>query len=133
MRSNFDESMSLEELAQAYVENKRELDSYKKICDEENKQIKQVMEELGVDSVQVGNKSLKKIVTTSYKVNEPRMVEVLKKYNVPAVRTVEVVDEEALESFLYHAEPEENKELIAELNLCKTPSEVVQLRLVNTK
>ena len=121
-------------LARAYVENKREADSYKKICDEENKQLKRRMAEEGIESVYVGyGKALKRTVTSSYEVNEAKMLKVLKKYNVPATKVVEVIDEEALEKFLYNADPEETKELLSDLALCKTEKEVVSLRVVNAK
>lgn len=134
MRMNFDESQSLEQLVQAYVENKNELDSYKRICDEENKQIKTLMEEMELSEVRVNDKKvLKRIITTRYDVNELKMLQVLKKYNVPATKTVEVIDEEALENFLYHADPNENKELLAELDGCKKAAAIVSLKLVNAK
>ena len=137
MRRVNDESydeLNIEFLAKTYLLNKREADSYKKLCEEEGKQLKRRMEEEGLETVDAGDgKALKRCIATSYEVSEQAMLEVLKKYGVPAVKTVEVIDESALEKFLYNADPEQNKDLLAELDRCKTAKEVVSLRIVNAK
>lgn len=124
----------LKALASAYVENKRELDSYKKLCDEEGSQIKQGMLEQGLDEIPVNDeKALRKIVAVKYDVDEVKLLSVIKKYNIPAVKTVEVVDESALENFLYGLDDEKDKEVLGELDGCKTIKTVVSLKLVNNK
>lgn len=121
-------------LARTYMANKREADSYKKLCDEEGKQLKRRMNEEGLETVEVGDgKALKRVVTTSYDVNEAKLVNVLKEHGVPAIKTIEVVDEEALEKFLYNLDPKENSDLFSAIALCKTKKEVVSLRVVNAK
>ena len=124
----------LQKLAQAYVENKRELDSYTKLCKKENEDIKKMMSDEDVEEVDVGSgKALRRIITESYDVNELKMLQVLKKYDVPAVRTVEVIDEDALEKFLYNADPNEHRALLQELDGCKKLKQVVSLRVVNAR
>ena len=124
----------LKKLVEAYVENKRELDSYTKLCKEEGDAIKSGMFDLDITEVPVdAKKALKKIISVKFEVDEAKMLAVLKKYNVPAVKTVEVIDEGALENFLYHADEEENRDLLNELDGCKTIKSVVSLKLVNRK
>lgn len=124
----------LQRLAQAYVENKRELDSYTKLCKMENEEIKKMMSDEGVEEVDVGGgKALRRTITDSYDVNELKMLQVLKRYGVPAVKTVEVIDEDALEKFLYNADPNEHRALLQELDGCKKLKQVVSLRVVNAK
>ena len=125
----------LNELANAYYANKQELDNYKKLCEDENTKIKQGMTALGVTEVTLlgGKKALRMTTTMKYEVNEPKMLQVLKRYNVPAVKTVEVIDEDALEKFLYNADPEQYKDLLGELDRCKEEKPVVSLRVVNAK
>jgi hypothetical protein len=56
----------LQKLAQAYVENKRELDSYTKLCKKENEDIKKMMSDEGVEEVDVGGgKALRRTITES--------------------------------------------------------------------
>lgn len=130
---SYDE-LDLGVLAKAYVANKREADSYKKLCDEEGKQIKRRMEAEDICAIDVGDgKALKRVISTSWEVDKDKLLDTLKEYKVPAIKTVEVVDEEALEKFLYNLNPDENGELFNAIGLCNTKKEVVSLRVVNAK
>ena len=136
MRKAFEDdvmSRDLSDLARSYIENKSELDSYEKICDSENAAIKQKMKEQGIDEFTVGDKKIRKIVTKSYNVNEVKLLQVVKELGLDCVRTKEYVDTEALEDILYRLDPVEAAGVAQKLDQCKTPKEVVQLRILKNK
>lgn len=120
-----------------YYENKAILDDYKKICDAENSQIKELLTTVDGGTYSVGDYTAKRIISHRENVNEAKMLEVLKRYNITeAIKTVEVLDTDALENFLYHADSENDptiRALSAELANCKSTTEVIQLRVSRKK
>ena len=120
-----------------YYENKAILDDYKKICDAENSQIKELLTTIDGGTYSVGDYTAKRIISHRENVNEAKMLEVLKRYNITeAIKTVEVLDTDALENFLYHADSENDptiRALSAELANCKSTTEVIQLRVSRKK
>lgn len=123
---------SLEELIPRYAMNKQELDSYTKICKEENEQIKTVLGELGENEYSAGGYKVKRIVVTKEAMNEAKLLEVLRQNGInDAIKTKEYVDMDALEAYLYNNAP--SAELARQLEGCRTTTETVQLRLSKTK
>lgn len=123
---------SLEELIPRYAMNKNELDSYTKICKEENEQIKAKLVELGENEYSAGGYTVKRIVAVKESMNEAKLLEVLKQHKIDvAVKTREYVDMDALEAYLYNNMP--SADLARQLESCRTTSETVQLRLSKTK
>lgn len=123
---------SLEELIPRYALNKSELDSYTKICKEENEQIKAALVELGQDEYSTGGYKVKRIVATKESMNEAKLLEVLRQNGIEdVIKTREYVDMDALEAYLYNNLPSE--ELARQLESCRTTTETVQLRLSKVK
>ena len=123
---------TLDELIQAYAFNKGELDSYTKICKEENEQIKAALVELGENEYSAGGYTVKRIVATKESMNEAKLLEVLRQYKIDvAIKTREYVDMDALESYLYNNMP--SQDLARQIESCRVTSETVQLRLSKTK
>lgn len=123
---------SLEELIPRYALNKNELDSYTKICKEENEQIKAALVELGQDEYSTGGYKVKRIVAVKESMNEAKLLEVLRQNGIDAaIKTREYVDMDALEAYLYNNVPSED--LARQLDSCRSTSEVVQLRLSKVK
>jgi len=123
---------SLEELIPIYALNKQELDSYTKLCKEENEQIKSALVELGENEYSTGGYTVKRIVATKESMNEAKLLEVLKQNGIDvAVKTREYVDMDALEAYLYNNMPSED--LARQLESCRMTTETVQLRLSKTK
>ena len=121
-------SRTLDELIPMYALNKSELDSYKKICDEENAQIKKQMLDLGTDEYTVGGYTAKRTVSTRESINEDKLMMVLLKHDIKGViKTKDYVDMDALENYLYNNEM--TSSLAADLESCKTVTEVVTLRV----
>lgn len=125
-------STNLEELIPRYALNKSELDSYTKICKEENEQIKAALVELGENEYSAGGYTAKRVVVTKESMNEARLLEVLRQNGITdVIKTREYVDMDALEAYLYNYMPSED--LARQLESCRTTTETVQLRLSKAK
>lgn len=123
---------SLETLIPRYALNKSELDSYTKICKEENEQIKTALEELGENEYSAGGYTAKRVVVTKESMNEAKLLEVLRQNGIEApIKTKEYVDMNVLEAYLYNNEP--SVDFARQLESCRTTTETVQLRLSKTK
>jgi len=121
---------SLDELIPAYAENKSILEDYKKICDTENKKIKEYM----TDSVyETGGYKATKIVQTRESMNEDKLLEVLQHYtwSVDVIKMKPYVDMDALESLMYKGTL--SKEVLMEIDKCRESKEVVTLRVTKIK
>lgn len=124
--------VSLDELIPQYAANKAELDTYTKICKEENEQIKTNLEALGENEYSAGGYTVKRIVAVKESMNEARLLEVLRVNGITdAIKTKEYVDMNVLEAYLYNNEP--SADLARQLESCRTTTETVQLRLSKTK
>jgi phage host-nuclease inhibitor protein Gam len=125
-------SQTLDELIPQYAFNKNELDSYTKICKEENEQIKAQLAELGENEYSAGGYTAKRIVAVKESMNEAKLLEVLRQNGIDAaIKTKEYVDMDALEAYLYNNAP--SAELARQLEGCRTTTQTVQLRLSKTK
>lgn len=125
-------ALFLEELIPQYALNKNELDSYTKICKEENEQIKAALVELGEDEYSTGGYKVKRIVAIKESMNEAKLLEVLRANGITApIMTREYVDMDSLEAYLYNNAP--SADLARQLESCRTTSETVQLRLSKVK
>lgn len=131
--------MTLDELVMAYVENKKELDSYKKICDKENTQIKEAFEEQELTEHTVGNYTVKKVVAKKEKFDEDKLVNFFQSViwadkgsmQCPYIKTQYVVDWDAVENAIYHGKL--TKEQVLEMDKYKEVTEIVTLRISKAK
>lgn len=131
-RLNIETPKTLDELIPQYAANKMELDSYKKICEEENTAIKTLMTEQDISKYSAGGYIATKTVSTRETVDEEKLLEVIKKHNVPnVVKTKEYVDMKALEDYLYKEGL--SQEFAADFSNCRNQTEVVSLRIKKEK
>lgn len=131
-RTNFETPMALEELISAYYENKNELDSYKKICDSQNSQIKQRMSDMELDTFEFGSYKAKITVSNRETTNEDKLLAVMKRYGITdAIKTKEYVDMDALENYLYHNVT--SAELANDIDACIERKEVKSLKVTYKK
>lgn len=122
----------LDELIPRYAMNKNELDSYTKICKNENEQIKARLVEIGENEYTAGGYTVKRVVAVKESMNEAKLLEVLRQNGIDApIKTKEYVDMDALEAYLYNNVP--SADLARQLESCRTTSETVQLRLSKAK
>ena len=136
-------AVSLDELIPTYAENKAMLDDYKKICDSENKQIKELMEE---GTYEAGGYKATKSVSTRDDIKEDKILaklsddmrECFELNNI--IKTKEYIDMDNLESLIYSLNNKrdiESKkikdELIELLDSCTERKNVVTLRISKVK
>ena len=125
-------SQKLDTLIPQYAENKNMLDDYKKICDKENKQIKELMTD---DTYEAGGYKATKSVQTRESLNEDRLLAIASQHRVfrdiGIIKTKEYVDMEALESAIYKGMLD--KEALMEIDKCRESKEVVTLRISKIK
>ncbi len=136
-------AVSLDELIPTYAENKAMLDDYKKICDSENKQIKELMEE---GTYEAGGYKATKSVSTRDDIKEDKILaklsddmrECFELNNI--IKTKEYIDMDNLESLIYSLNNKrdiESKkikdELIELLDSCTERKDVVTLRISKIK
>lgn len=130
-RVKFEET-NLDTLIPQYAENKNMLDDYKKICDEENKQIKELMTD---DTYEAGGYKATRSVQTRESMNEDKLLDVLQQYGVAynenIIRTKEYVDMDALENAIYKGKID--KDILLEIDKCRDKKEVVTLRVSKIK
>lgn len=116
----------LDELIPTYYKNKEKMESYKKLVDEQNKNIKELMN--GEYSYEIGK--YKAVVSTSTRVSmdEQKLMMLLKANNIKGViKTIEVVDMDALENLIYHNEIP--KDVLKRIGECKSEKEIKSLRV----
>lgn len=124
--------INLNELIPIYYSNKSELDSYKKICDEQNTQIKAGLAALDKDDYSVGNYKAKVITSVRETTNGDKLLNVMKKHNITEViKTKEYVDMDALEDYLYNNEA--SADLAADIDDCIDRKEVISLKVTYKK
>ena len=129
----------LDKLIPQYAVNKYELDNYKKVCDKDNAQIKQLMTELELSWYKTEDYKISRIVQKREKLNEDILLdlftqdanlkEIAEKYNIIKLR--EYVDMEALEKAIYDGGLSD--EDLLTLNKAKETKEVTTLRLFKIK
>lgn len=130
---------SLETLIPQYAQNKSELDSYKKICDDENKQIKDIMSVLNLEEKEVGGWIAKYYVQKRESMNEDKVLDYIhadgvlyhKAEELGIIKTKEYIDYDALEKAIYNDEL--SKETLIELDNAKEVKLVPTLKLVKAK
>lgn len=125
----------LGELIETYGMNKSEFDSYKKLCDDENKQIKQMMKDESLKNYESEHYKASYSISERTSFDEDKMIRVIRSYNIPGslgiVKTREYIDEDALESAIYNGLiPDDVMDKIKE---CMTVKEVETIRLTSKK
>lgn len=134
--------ITLDNLILSYAENKQELDDYKKICDRENQQIKDMMMEQELEKYTdiTGRYTVQKVVQKRETVDEEAMLDILKTsgkeivpflYDFGIIKTREYIDTDALEKAVYNGDIP--SEVLADLGKAKSVKEVVTLRLTKEK
>jgi hypothetical protein len=122
----------LEELIPIYVLNKSEMDSYKKICDDANKRIKDLMLKSDHKTYTVNDIKVTRSIENRESFDEEKLLTVLKRYGITeAVKTREYVDMTALENYLYKNEVDED--IIKDLDKCSHTTEIVKLLVKRIK
>lgn len=93
----------LGKLVAKYGQEKEVLDKYKKSTDADNKQIKSIMMEEGLDSFESDGYEAKYSVSKSESYNTEALLEYIHKHKdlEPCIKTQEYIDENVLEDLIY--------------------------------
>lgn len=119
----------LSQLLPVYEANKSKMDSYKKLVDKDNKEIKSIMLGAGLREFIVDDIKASCSVSEREDFIEEALIAKLKKMKVPGiVKKKEYVDMDALENAIYNG-----KINAAALADCRTKKEVVTLRVTKLK
>lgn len=126
----------LQSLIPIYVENKREADDYAKLAKKYNNDIKAMMKELDIDNISDGSHIIKKSVVKTAKMDEQKMIEILKRVwhgegENPFIKTIETVDLDAVEKAMYNNEF--SQEVLAEFTSCDISTTVEKLTISKVK
>lgn len=122
----------LDELIPRYAANKSEMESYKKICDKENAQIKAVMKSFVVQNYQAGGYKASYSVSKRESMNEEMLLQIAHMHGIPEiVKTKEYIDFDALEHAIYNGQISD--EVLMEMDKAKETKEVVTLRIAKVK
>lgn len=132
MRTVIEPTPSLEELIPQYAANKKEMDDYKKICDKENAQIKQLMLDGKISEKSAGGYVAKCTVSQRETMNEEKLLEIAHQFNIPdIVKMKEFIDFDALEKAIYDGKI--SSDILLEMNKAKESTQVVTLRVTKVK
>ena len=123
----------LDTLIPQYAQNKSEMDSYKKLCDKENAQIKSIMKDLALQFYEAGDYRANYSISKRETLNEEKLLELAKNNAslLPCVKTKEYIDFDVLEKLLY--DEMVPPAVIAEMDKAKEVKEVVTLRITKKK
>lgn len=124
--------IDLDELIPQYALNKSELDSYKKLCDRENAQIKAVMKDFALQHYEAGGYKATYSVSNRETMNEEKLLDIAHNFGLhKIIKTKEYIDFDALEKAIYDGEISE--EMLLEMDKAKESKEVVTLRVSKIK
>ena len=124
--------VSLADIIPVYGQHKEAFDAQKKQCDEENKQIKKLMEEADVTDYSVGGYTAKYSTQERCTMNEDKLLEVIKRNKLTdLIRTKEYVDSDLLEKAIYNGQL--SKEVQLEIASCNEIKLVPVLKVTKDK
>ena len=122
----------LDTLIPQYAANKSELDSYKKICDKENAQIKAIMKDFVVPSYKAGGYKATYSIQERESMNEDVLLDIAHHFGISEiVKTKEYIDFDVLEKAIYDGKISDD--VLLEMNKAKEVKEVVTLRVTKIK
>lgn len=118
-----------------YGDNKAEFDAYKKLCDSDNKVIKEIMGEAKLDQYSTANYIAKLTAVDKSYFDESKLIGTIHSFNIPdslgIIKTREYIDEDALESAIYNGEI--SKEVMDEIANCKIEKTEYRLNIKKKK
>ena len=120
------QSQELNNLILSYGNHDVEFKQLKKVCDSEKESLKNIMGEMGSEKESYGGFTITRTVSERESFNEQQALAIC-----PFVKTVEVLDSDALESAMYSGELDNNT--ILKLDECRSVTEVITLKCSKSK
>ena len=121
----------LDKLIDEFAKNKAEADSYKKICDSENSQIKQLMKDSKITEYETEEYKAVYSVSNRETINEEMLLNIAHAKDIPIIKTKECIDYESLETLIYNGQI--SKEALLEMDKAKESKEVITLKVTKRK
>lgn len=130
----------LEDLIVAFAQNKSEMDDLKKVCDDENKQIKKLMKESDLTEMTVGSWIAKYSIQKRDTINEDALLylfsqaelrDELSARELGIIKSRDYVDMDALENAIYNGHV--SNDLLLEMDKCKDIKEIEVLKVSRIK
>lgn len=122
----------LEKLIPQYAQDKLLLDTYKKTCDAENAEIKQLMLEENKTTFEADGYIANRIVSVRETMNEDALLAIAHHHGIPEiVKTKEYIDFEALEDAIYNGRI--SKDILIEIGKARESKEIVTLKISKVK
>lgn len=131
-RINLNAEMTIDELVNEYGVQNAELKRVKSVCDNYNKSIKDYLKNANLSVYESTEYTVKQVISKRESFDEDALINVLKQNGILApIKTKEYVDMAELENYLYNTEM--TTELATALDGCRNVTEVVSLRVSETK
>ena len=125
----------LSEVIEHYGINKKVLDDYKKICDADNKAVKEMMADANLKNYDSENYIAKITEVDKSYIDETKLIGVIHANNLPnslgIIKTKEYIDEDALESAIYNNLISD--EVLSQIADCKVPKTEIRLNIKKKK
>lgn len=126
------EQTLLEDLIKAFYFNESQKKEFAALADDEKAQIKKIMHENELSDYITGDLKAKYYSSVSESVDEEMLLEVLKKNGITnCIKTVEVVDMDALENAIYHHEISNG--VLKEMDKCRNTKTTYTLKVSKVK
>ncbi len=126
------EQTVLEDLIRAFYFNESQKKEFASLADDEKAKIKKIMHENELTDYVVDDLKAKYYSSVSESFDEEMLLEVLKKNGITnCIKTVEVVDMEALENAIYHHEISNGA--LKEMDKCRTTKTTYALKISKVK
>jgi hypothetical protein len=122
----------LEDLVRAFYYNDSQMKRYKMISDEEKAKIKDIMRDSDISDFVVSGIKAKYITSKKENMDEDMLLTILKKNGLDnCVKTIEVVDMDALENAIYHNEVPNS--VLKKMDACRKTVIIESLRVTKVR
>lgn len=118
-------------LVDEYAKNKKAFDELKKLCEEQNKELKSLMKELDVADCSTKDWYVKLGQQKRESMNEDMLLDIAHKNNLQIIKVKECIDYDSLENLLYKGEIA--KDVIREINKARQIKIVTTLKVAKKK
>lgn len=132
MELSIEKKKELKELIDQFAENKSLKEDYDKLCKRDNQKIKDIMGKYGLDTFDSEDYTAKYYSQNKESFDAELAVKILKQNGITnCIKTVEVLDDEMLESMLYNNEIPEI--VVTELGACTSTNTTWALKVSKRK
>lgn len=126
------ELKELDSLIPQFAANKREQDSYKKLCDKEGAEIKAIMQSFVLPRYEAGGYRATYTIQKRESINEELLLEIAHQHGISEIiKTKEYIDFDALENAIYHDRIPED--ILAQMAEATEVKEIPTLKVTKIK